>query len=756
MTNFTSPGVYVVEKDISEYPPQVNSSIVGIVGFASKGPIAGRTKFEAPTLITSPQQLIDTFGEPNENTISQSIDASLNILESTDQIYFVRCADGNASGVSARIPLGVPPRILLATNFGVPSAAFPPIMTLGTVGLTSSIRYTIGASAYDVGTSTGTALFPQQQFTVSSFNMGGGLYSATYLALEAAFKSNPILVENFDLEPYGNGTAWPEANINSPTSLLLLKNVGKEYIVSIFAEVVNTSLQTFALTGVFSPMRTFAPYDSGNPGAGLLSGVNSSSPLIASGADILTSSLSLRVESLFAGTGYAYSADQSGNIKGITIEAVALPNSKTRFNILNDGGLSESFELSMDTAGYPLSTLGSSIDTTKSEFIFGRFTSGNGVLLNAELSAVPLSANPLVNGQTKGYVNPMTFPAVSATFLSAAALSTTAGTIQPRGIKFKQGIYNTSGGNDGFPTTEEGVNTTVIGTTNSLGYKTGIESLDSEQVPISIALVPGLSEYDSVQNALIAKAESTSKFIALLSPPEAVGGVQQAINWHNGQAPDRQSAINSSYAAIYWPWVKVFNAFSGKDKFLAPEIFAAKQYCETDRATDPWFAPAGFVRGRLIRPTDTEIPLNEGDRGALYSNGNSINPIVNFAGRGIVIFGQKTALRTPTALDRVNIRRLMIYIRNVVLASSQRFIFEPNDQQTWSRIEELLNPLLDDIKSRRGITDFRVVCNSSVNTPIRIDRNELWCKVLIKPTKTAEFIVFELNLTNQSAKLGNL
>jgi phage tail sheath protein FI len=176
----------------------------------------------------------------------------------------------------------------------------------------------------------------------------------------------------------------------------------------------------------------------------------------------------------------------------------------------------------------------------------------------------------------------------------------------------------------------------------------------------------------------------------------------------------------------------------------------------TDSVSDSWFAPAGYRRGRLTKPTEVEVKLNQGDRDSLYSGGNVVNPIVAFPQQGITIFGQRTTQRSPTALDRINVRRLMIYIRKIILASTQRFVFEPNDEFTWAQIEGVLNPFLDDIRRRRGITEFRVVCDETVNTPVRIDRNELWTKVLIKPTKTAEILIFEINLTNQSAQLGNL
>ena len=137
----------------------------------------------------------------------------------------------------------------------------------------------------------------------------------------------------------------------------------------------------------------------------------------------------------------------------------------------------------------------------------------------------------------------------------------------------------------------------------------------------------------------------------------------------------------------------------------------------------------------------------------MYSGGNVVNPIVNLPQQGITIFGQRTTQRAATALERVNVRRMMIVLRKALLASTRQFAFEPNDSVTWEKVTNVVEPLVDDIRRRRGITEFKVICDETTNTPVRVDRNELWCKVLIKPTKTAEIIVFELNLTNQSASL---
>ena len=289
----------------------------------------------------------------------------------------------------------------------------------------------------------------------------------------------------------------------------------------------------------------------------------------------------------------------------------------------------------------------------------------------------------------------------------------------------------------------------LVGTT---GAKTGIYALDSEDTPVTIAAVPGVTQ-QNVQNALMTLAESTQNFLAVVSPPVGFGSAQQAIDWSNGTGTGRTSAINNSYAAVYWPWVKQFDAYTGADRWYDPSIYAIGQMCFTDEVADPWFAPAGITRGRLTKPTDVEVKLNQGDRDALYGPGNIVNPITKFNTDGIVIYGQRTAQRAATALDRVNVRRMMVFLRRMVLQSTRRFVFEPNDPVTWESIRAVLNPALADIQQRRGITAFQVVCDSTTNTPLRVDRNELWCKIIIKPTKTAEMLIFELNLTNQSASV---
>jgi len=175
--------------------------------------------------------------------------------------------------------------------------------------------------------------------------------------------------------------------------------------------------------------------------------------------------------------------------------------------------------------------------------------------------------------------------------------------------------------------------------------------------------------------------------------------------------------------------------------------------CFTDDVSEAWFAPAGFSRGRLTKPSEVEVRVGQGDRDAMYSGGNVINPIVNFPQQGMVIFGQRTAQREASALDRINVRRMMIIIKKLLQNSTRQFAFEPNDPITWEAVADLATNLLDPIAQRRGISEYQVVCDSSTNTPDRIEKGELWCKVFIRPTKSAEIIVFELNLVDQQAAI---
>jgi len=214
------------------------------------------------------------------------------------------------------------------------------------------------------------------------------------------------------------------------------------------------------------------------------------------------------------------------------------------------------------------------------------------------------------------------------------------------------------------------------------------------------------------------------------------------------------AAINSSYGALYWSWLKMFDQFGSQELWVPPSGHIAQVYARNDRVSEQWFAPAGLRRGRLLTALDVEFNPSNGERDLLYGGGNSVNAIVNFPQDGITVFGQRTLQRTETALSRVNVRRLLIFIKKNLTRTLRNFIFEQNDEILWAQVRNVVNPFLAEIKSRRGLEDFRVVCDETNNTADRRDRNQLWVSVFLKPTKAVEFIVLNLVILRSSASFN--
>jgi hypothetical protein len=177
-------------------------------------------------------------------------------------------------------------------------------------------------------------------------------------------------------------------------------------------------------------------------------------------------------------------------------------------------------------------------------------------------------------------------------------------------------------------------------------------------------------------------------------------------------------------------------------------------FSRTSRETEQWFAPAGLRRGRLLTALDVEYSPAQGERDLLYGSGNAVNPIVKFPQDGITVWGQRTLQRSQTALDRVNVRMLLIYIKKNLTRLLRNFIFEPNDRVLWRQVSATIDPFLGDIQNRRGLQGYKVVVDSSNNTPERIDRNELWVSVFLKPTRTVEFIVLNLVVMRTGASFS--
>jgi phage tail sheath protein FI len=178
----------------------------------------------------------------------------------------------------------------------------------------------------------------------------------------------------------------------------------------------------------------------------------------------------------------------------------------------------------------------------------------------------------------------------------------------------------------------------------------------------------------------------------------------------------------------------------------------------TDAAYQPWWAPAGFTRGRVIGANDLAIKPKQKQRDQLYRI--SVNPVAFFTNDGYVIFGQKTLLKSPSAFDRINVRRLFLYVEKAAARTAKYFVFEPNTLYTRGQVTAVLNPIMERAKNTQGIYDYRVVCNESNNPPTVIDNNELVADIYIQPVRTAEFVLINFYATRTGVNfeeiIGNL
>ncbi len=217
----------------------------------------------------------------------------------------------------------------------------------------------------------------------------------------------------------------------------------------------------------------------------------------------------------------------------------------------------------------------------------------------------------------------------------------------------------------------------------------------------------------------------------------------------------RNRGLNSSYGVAYYPWVQIRDNINDSLLFAPPSVVALGTYSSAQRDSELWFAPAGFTRGGLTEGSaglpvvQTRERLTSKERDTLYEA--NINPIATFPAEGIVIFGQKTLQVTPSALDRVNVRRLMIFLKREISRIAATTLFDQNVQATWNRFKGRADALLASVQARLGLTDYKIVLDSSTTTPELVDRNIMYAKIFLKPARSIEFIALDFVITNSGA-----
>lgn len=289
-------------------------------------------------------------------------------------------------------------------------------------------------------------------------------------------------------------------------------------------------------------------------------------------------------------------------------------------------------------------------------------------------------------------------------------------------------------------------NTNTQGLT-AANYTASINLLrNKDQYGFNIISVPGLvyefAAHKTVLDTLITNTTNRGDSILPIDLVDFGAATTDVVTQAN--------LLNTNYAAAYWPWLLVKDEDTGANVWCPASTVIPSVYVYNDNTSEAWFAPAGFTRGTMPNVVTPEKTLPRSLRDTLYNN--KINPIATFPGTGVVVYGQKTLQTLSTALDRVNVRRLLIALKSFIGTVSQNLVFEPNSLQTRNSFLSVVNPYLETVQQNQGLYAFKVVMDASNNGPDVIDRNELRGAIYLQPVKTAEFIVIDFNLTPTGAE----
>jgi hypothetical protein len=304
-------------------------------------------------------------------------------------------------------------------------------------------------------------------------------------------------------------------------------------------------------------------------------------------------------------------------------------------------------------------------------------------------------------------------------------------------LQKKTGAYIT-------PANTQGFNITNASSPGYASYKKALDTIsNADEFDINMIVTPGVlhSIHPSVTNYAKSVCEDRGDAFYVMDSSEINDNINTIVS--------TVEALDTNYAATYYPWVKILDTDRNKPVWVPPSVVLPGVIAFNDRVSAEWFAPAGLNRGGLTEVIEVKSRLTQTERDVLYEG--RINPIATFPSTGVCVWGQKTLQGRPSALDRINVRRLLIAAKKFIASSTRYLVFEQNTSQTRARFLNIVNPYLESIQQRQGLFAFRVIMDESNNTPDIIDRNILYGQLFLQPTRTAEFIVLDFNVQSTGA-----
>ena len=345
------------------------------------------------------------------------------------------------------------------------------------------------------------------------------------------------------------------------------------------------------------------------------------------------------------------------------------------------------------------------------------------------------------------------FPTAVAPYTGSIQSSLVAGTISSNvKLSVRKFVVPFQGGFDGAKPNLKKYSGQYITATNTFGFdcststSTGFTSYNkaltllsnTDYYDMNLLLTPGIidSLHPAVTSAARTMVTNRQDTFYVMDSNAIDDSLLAVVN--------QVTSIDNNYSATYWPWLRILNPGNNQPLWVPPSTMIGGVLAFNDTTQAAWYAPAGLNRGGLSTVTDTYKKLTQSDRDTLYAA--RVNPIANFVNNGVVVFGQKTLQARPSALDRINVRRLLISVKKFIASSTKFLVFEQNTNATRSRFLSIVNPFMEDVKADQGLFAFRVIMDQTNNTPDLIDQNILYGQIFLQPTRTAEFIILDFNI----------
>ena len=736
-----SPGVLARENDQSFIQGQPVEAGAAIVGPAAKGPVG------IPTLVTSFSEYQAVFGGAitsgsSEYTYLTSISANNYFSQGGKSLLVTRVAKGNftdalSSDLYNSVETGELALKSLSVDGGIGGVANP----YNGISLTGSLEGT-GATANIVkGIGQGVLSNVADALLASITTDSTGVAATTYSDVPTTTNgtgSGAILqiaadgtITGVNVTTQGSGYAVDDelyvtgSAIGSSTDIVFKLSQGNDFEVRVDSFTIASKGEGYAVNEVMS-------VGSADIGGGTDISYTLTADDIVNQVPFELSTLSEGVIMNSSGSEVGNGALANGSVDNIRYEIATSNSSAGTFSLLVRRGDDTHKNKSI------LETWGNlSLDPKAPNYI-------EKVIGNTSYSVVSDGADSYVQSSGE-YINKSKYIRVKSVTAKTPDYFDNAGTAK---TEFTASLPQVGSGSFSGATGDlfgadakfyDKITPSDIQGLAATDYNSSISLLSNkDDYKFNLLTAPGLnhSDHGTQITSLVNVAESRQDCIAVVD----LDGYGTQISTMVTNA----AAFDSSYAATYWPWLQTVDPNTGQVVWVPASTMIPGVYAFTDASSDAWFAPAGLTRGALGNVTKAERKLTTSNRDSLYEA--NINPIATFPGSGVVVFGQKTLQKRASALDRVNVRRLLIALKGYISQISDNLVFEQNTIATRNSFLAQVNPYLESVQQRQGLYAFKVVMDDTNNTPDVIDRNQLVGQIYLQPTRTAEFIMLDFNV----------